>query len=322
MINIEATIRWKGYNPTDLSKGSKKKVWANCDDCGKGRWLEYNKQLKNSNLCQSCSLKGYIMPKKTREKIGNKNRGQKRSEEQKKKMCIAMCGKKHPWYGRKHTKESIKKISDTNKGKQLSEEHKKKISEAGMGRITSKKTKDKISKANKGNKHTQKTKDKISAINKGRTRSAEHIQKCREAHLGSKHTKESLEKMSRAQKGRIVSEKTRQKMSAGQLHIPYKEWENYAKDKPYCPKFNESCKESNRTKYNNQCFICGTHSCENLTQNGKHWNLSVHHIDMDKNQGCDGIRWKLVPVCIHCHGMVHTKLWNCRITYLLNDTDN
>lgn len=54
-INREATIRWKGYDPDNLSPKSHKKVWANCDRCGKGRWL--HKQAYRA-LCQSCWQKG------------------------------------------------------------------------------------------------------------------------------------------------------------------------------------------------------------------------------------------------------------------------
>lgn len=30
MINRAATIRWKGYDPDELTKGSHKRVWVNC----------------------------------------------------------------------------------------------------------------------------------------------------------------------------------------------------------------------------------------------------------------------------------------------------
>ena len=54
MINREATIRWKGYDPDDLSPGSGKKVWANCDICGHGRWVRRN---SCADLCKICSQK-------------------------------------------------------------------------------------------------------------------------------------------------------------------------------------------------------------------------------------------------------------------------
>ena len=44
-----------------------------------------------------------------------------------------MTGEKHPFYGKHHTSESRKKISQAHKGKPLSEEARKKISQANKG---------------------------------------------------------------------------------------------------------------------------------------------------------------------------------------------
>ena len=55
VINREATIRWKGYDPDDLKHNSGKRVWANCDICGKGRWVC---RQSYHGLCKSCSHKG------------------------------------------------------------------------------------------------------------------------------------------------------------------------------------------------------------------------------------------------------------------------
>ena len=79
------------------------------------------------------------------------------------------------------------------------------------------------------------------------------------------------------------------------------------------------CRESNRKKYDRRCFLCGLSESENITSKGVLTKLAVHHVDMNKNQGCDNIRWKLIPVCLHHHGMIHTKTWESRIEYLLNN---
>lgn len=55
MINREATIRWKGYDPDDLKPNSNKRVWANCDMCGIGRWVIYH---QSDCLCISCGNTG------------------------------------------------------------------------------------------------------------------------------------------------------------------------------------------------------------------------------------------------------------------------
>lgn len=52
MINREATIRWKGYDPDELSPKSGKRVWANCDRCGKGRWVSKDQYF---DLCFKCA---------------------------------------------------------------------------------------------------------------------------------------------------------------------------------------------------------------------------------------------------------------------------
>lgn len=64
---------------------------------------------------------------------------------------------------------------------------------------------------------------------------------------------------------------------------------------PYCHKFNESKKEEIRNKYNRQCFICGKKEEDNINR------LGVHHVDYNKDQGCNGNKWVLVPLCNSCH---------------------
>ena len=104
-----------------------------------------------------------------------------------------------------------------------------------------------------------------------------------------------------------------QKISAALQGIPHDEWDGFAARNNYCPKFNETCRERNRDKYDRLCFICG----KSEEDNGE--KLSVHHVDMSKSQGCDGEKWKLVPVCRTCHSMSHTKVWESRLEYLIDN---
>jgi hypothetical protein len=113
-----------------------------------------------------------------------------------------------------------------------------------------------------------------------------------------------------------------ERTSAALQHIPYDEWEDFACKKLYCPDFNEECRESNRDKYGRMCFLTGLLEEGNITQNGKHQRLSVHHVDMDKGQGCNDKRWKLVPLCIGWHAKVHNSLWESRIIWLLDNVWN
>lgn len=109
-----------------------------------------------------------------------------------------------------------------------------------------------------------------------------------------------------------------ERKSAAMQGIPYNEWEEFAKDKLYCPEFDESCRESNRDKYGRRCFLCEKSESLNYGKNKKAVKLSVHHVDMNKNQGCDDHKWKLVPLCMKCHGKrSHSDMWQARIEYLL-----
>lgn len=108
------------------------------------------------------------------------------------------------------------------------------------------------------------------------------------------------------------NEEARRKISASNQGIPYEEWESFAKDQPYCPKFDEACGESNRKKYDRCCFLSG------MTEEENGRKLSVHHVDMNKDQGCEGHTWKLVPLSMKWHARTHTPLWTARIQYLLN----
>jgi hypothetical protein len=111
----------------------------------------------------------------------------------------------------------------------------------------------------------------------------------------------------------------RKKVSATNQCISYDEWESFASYQKYCPDFNEECKESNREKYDRKCFLTGLPEEENITQNGKQIKLAVHHVDMDKGQGCSGIKWKLVPLSMSWHSKVHNELWEARIIWLLDN---
>jgi len=211
------------------------------------------------------------------------------------------------------SKEHKKKLSDSHKDKTFTEEHKQKLSDARKGK----------SSWNKGKKCkpcTTETKQKISDANKGRTRTAETKKKMSDAKKGIPRTEEQKKKQSDIMKGRpsIMKGKThtietRKHISAGLQGVTYDEWESFSCEFLYCPKFNEECRESCREKYNRKCFICGKSEKDNGQK------LSVHHVDMDKAQGCNS-NWKLVPLCKHHHATAHNDELIARLGYLLSDT--
>lgn len=94
-------------------------------------------------------------------------------------------------------------------------------------------------------------------------------------------------------------------------------WQGGKSFEPYCEKFNKKKKEEIRDKFDNKCILCGKTKEEN-----KNRELSVHHIDRNKDQGCNGHEWDLVPLCMSCHGKVHgmknEDYWMQRIRQILS----
>jgi len=316
MIDESRTLEIYGYTSDSLSRRSEKRVIAVCEDCGKYREIGFGQYR---DLCVSCAHKGRHHSEETRKKISEANKGRnpsadarermrightgrKHSEETKRKMSASAnckCGKDAPAYGRRHTEDTKKKMSKVKKGRVVSEETKRKISNTLKGNIISEETRKKISESNK----RVWTKEKKAQVSK--------------LHTGRKVSDETRKKISEARLGKHRSNETRERTSATKQGISYDEWESYACESPYCPRFNEACKEANREKYGRRCFICGLPESENITSTRKQKKLAVHHVDMNKNQGCDGIKWKLVPVCLKHHN--HSELWTARITYLLEN---
>ena len=196
------------------------------------------------------------------------------------------------------------------KGKKLSDAHKKKISESLKGKKLTAATKKKISEAKKGRKFSDATKKKLSEAHKGKKHSVATKKKMSGVRKGKKHSKSWTKNISEANKGKKRTDIAKKKMSASHQGIPYEKWEAFACEKKYCPKFDEKCRESNRNKYGRRCFIC------NKTEKANGQKLSVHHVDMQKSQGCES-NWKLVPLCKHCHATAHNDTIIARLGYII-----
>lgn len=109
-------------------------------------------------------------------------------------------------------------------------------------------------------------------------------------------------------------------ITCGEDFIPNSGFQLYCKEctpGEYCYRYDENCKEHNREKYNRECFICGKTEKENGRK------LDTHHVDYNKRQGCDDINWKLVPLCMSCHGITNGSLrnreiWEARLYCLID----
>lgn len=184
---------------------------------------------------------------------------------------------------RKHTKEEKERISKSLTGHTHSTETKKKIGIAHKGlpkpkpyRIPqSEKSKRKISLANRGRKHTDSAKLQMSISRTGE----------KNPFFGRVWEGEMLAKIS------------------GENSPHWKGGTSFA---PYCIKFNAKRKRAVR-KFFNRCLCCGCETNDNIvTVRGKITKpieFDVHHIDHDKEQGCNGKPFNLVPLCRRCHAL-------------------
>jgi len=85
---------------------------------GGGSWI--NKKTKEekeriSNIKREKNL-GRTFSKETLEKMSLAKKGIPLTEEHKTNIRLSQSGENHPWFGRKHTEESKRKISETRKG--------------------------------------------------------------------------------------------------------------------------------------------------------------------------------------------------------------
>lgn len=174
-------------------------------------------------------------------------------------------------------------------------------------------------------------------VGRGHNHTPQTIKKLSDGKMGHTVSDEGRLNMSNAQKKRFTNQSERDKArlgtikffeetpeararaSAKSLGIPYEEWDGFAEEHEYCHRFNEPCRESNRDKYGRKCFICGKPESKNMLSSGKNIKLSVHHVDMNKAQGCDNHDWKLIPLCASCHAIVHNSTWQTRIEYMLQE---
>lgn len=124
------------------------------------------------------------------------------SDDSKKKIGLANSGENSAWYGKYHTNETKKKISDQHIGKKLTEEHKDKLSKSHFGKNLTEEHKDKIRKGNIGKIMSEEAKNKVRMFNKGKIVSNETRQKISQSHKGKKLSEESKAKLSKFFKGR------------------------------------------------------------------------------------------------------------------------
>ena len=117
----------------------------------------------------------------------------------------AGVGKYNHFYGKHHSEETKRKLSDIRVGKKMSENQKRNIALSNIGRKHTEESRKKMSESRKnlglktwlGKKHTEQTKEKM-----------------------RKWHKENKELFSSFNKGRVMSEETKKKLSSAKKGIP------------------------------------------------------------------------------------------------------
>jgi len=149
----------------------------------------------------SAALMGHPVSLETRRKLSQKWTP-KRRQAQSDRMR-GMRGEWNPTYGKHHSEEHKRKISEALKGKVRGEEHCKKLSEVQRG-----------DRNHQYGKHlSEEHRRKISEALKGKPRSEETKHKISESHMGKHHSEETRRKIGKAGKGRRASDETRRKLS-------------------------------------------------------------------------------------------------------------
>jgi len=248
-------------------------------------------------------------------------KGSHLSEEAKHKISIAVTGKNHPmfgrtgekspWFGKKHSHETLNKMSIAQKGRFVSEETRRKISESRKGFHPSEETRKKLSESHLGEKnplwgkhHSEETRRKISKSHIGllagekspmwgRTggknpmfgRTGEKAPMFgmvgdKAPFYGRHHTEESRRKMSEKHIGLSVGEKSPNWRGGNRGGYP----PEFARIAPLI-----------RLRDNGLCVLC-----RGFEQSRR--KPSVHHIDCHKG---NNDLLNLVTVCSTCHRKIH-----------------
>jgi len=305
MINRDATIKYKGYDPNSLKPKSQKRICVICDDCGRVRWMA---MAFVKHLCRSCTSK-----RRWAKESERKSQSNKRLKYFKENPDKIMHGLDHYLYGKHLTGKHKRNIGKGNVGRACSDSTKEKISFANAGKVRT----DEMNKRNKlshlGKLASDRIREKMSLSQKeywklhpdetsirfshlvGNNNPAKRPDvrnKIRKANTGRKQTPEAIENMRKSHKTKEYFEKM------GGPNSP--NWQGGISYGVYCYKFNREFKEKIRDRYNRNCFLCSMSEEENGRL------LSVHHVNYDKNCLCNGF-CEFIPLCNKCHAKTNGK---------------
>jgi len=194
------------------SEETKKKIGK----ASKQLWLDpiFKEKMSAKKRGKSNSMYGRTQSEETKEKIRQK--AIERMKDKSRREHLSKINK-----GKKHTKESKKKISMAQIGKKHTKESKEKMSLSHKGKIISLETRAKMSKARKGKKMSKETKIKMSQALKQKWKDPIYRNKAINSHQGRVCSEETKRKLSIAKSGKNhpmygkkTSKETKKKLSA------------------------------------------------------------------------------------------------------------
>ena len=129
-----------------------------------------------------------------------------------------------------------------------------------------------------------------------------------------------------ANKGRVFTDEHKLNLSLSRVGVysgdKNPNWRGGISLDPYCYKFNKPLKDQIRDKYGRMCLLCKKPEIDELENLNRH--LSVHHVDYDKEQGCNGKKILLVPLCCSCNFKVNYNrdYWKNEILTKIQEVDH
>jgi group I intron endonuclease len=123
------------------------------------------------------------------------------------------AGAENPFYGKVHTPETRKKLSELNTGRVMSETTKRKIAEANAKRIVSESTKEKL----RGRPKSELCSRRTAGANKARVWTVEAREKVAAHNRGKTMSEETKAKVAAANRARVWGPEARAKLSAAKI---------------------------------------------------------------------------------------------------------
>lgn len=287
MINREATIRWKGYDPDDLKPNARARICVVCDECGRVRWV---RKQSYRGLCRSCAAKKYLRNPENHPnwkgggtimfcKQCGKEMLVKPSVSDSTSFCSRKCAGK--WRSENMHGEN----SPTWRGGLVAVTCDHCGREFGVYRSQAHRTRF-CSRECFGRWQSENMRGENGFGWKG----GNVVKICEQCGQEYKVAR-SRYTISRFCSRGCLGEWQSENQAGENAH----NWMGGTSFEPYCPKFNEIFKESIREKFGRVCFLCPTTEEENGRK------LCVHHVNYNKDCLCDDSDCEFVPLCNKCH---------------------